>query len=158
MADELAKEAVTTGTYLEVPISKKFINKELTTTAYEKWNKMWLADNREAALYQWVRNVKQIPEHFPTNQFTSQALTGHGKFPFYLRRFGIRENMNCKCGNTAEDIDHYLKECTLTKELREDLAKRHRGRIVEAKPEIAKDKGSLLIIEEIIKIVNEQAM
>lgn len=158
VADELAKEAVITGTYLEVPISKKFINKELTRTTYEKWNKMWSADNREAPLYQWVRNVKQIPEHFPTNQFTTQALTGHGKFPFYLQRFGIRDDTNCKCGNTAEDIDHYLRECNLTKQLREDLAKRHRGKVVEAKPEITKDKGSLLIIEEMIKTVNAQAI
>lgn len=151
IADELAKEAVKSGTFLEVPIPKKFINKALTRTVYEKWNAMWSEDNREAPAYQWIRNIKHIPEHFPTNQFTSQAITGHGKFPFYLLRFGIRIDTNCKCGNVAENVDNYLKDCNLTKKLREELAKRYQERLVEAKPEIVKDKGSILILEEIIK-------
>lgn len=40
----------------------------------------------------------------------------------------------------------------MTKQLREDLAKRHQGKVVEAKPEIVKDKGSILILHKLSKL------
>lgn len=157
LADELAKEAITTGSRLELPITKQFINKQLAKNVLEKWNHLWNSESKDSALYQWIRNVKHIPEHFPTDHLSSQALTGHGRFPFYFYRFGIRDNNQCQCGKVAEDIDHYLKDCSLTQDLRIDLMKRHNGRCIEAKPEIVKNEGSLEIIRKMIDIINTSA-
>lgn len=52
IADKLAKEAVTSGAYLEVSVSKKFINKQLTKAVYEKWNAMWWEDSQGSSLHQ----------------------------------------------------------------------------------------------------------
>lgn len=157
LADTLAKEAVSIGTMLDTPISKQFINKELTKDILKKWNNIWNTENREAPLYQWIKNVKQIPEHFPTNYNTSQALTGHGRFPFYFYRFGITENNICRCGEAAENIDHYLEDCQLTEELRQELRQRHHGRTVQAKPEIIKNKASLQVLGTMVELINQKA-
>lgn len=154
-ADELAKDAVARGLPTEVPMTKRFINKELTTEVFNKWQLLWIREGRESPTYQWIKNVKHIPLHFPTNRFTSQALTGHGRFPFYFLRFGIQDNQLCKCGANAESIDHYLEDCNLSIQFIDALKKRHRGKSTQAKPEIVKDKVSLDIVGTMIKDISQ---
>lgn len=158
LADELAKEAITTGKKLNIPITKRFINEQLTKNIFEKWNSIWTTEGKDSELYQWIRNVKHRPDHFPSDRRTSQALTGHGRFPFYLYRFGIRENNKCQCGLPAENMDHFLKDCPLTEEFRAKLKKKHHGRIIEAKPEIVKSKASLAILGEMVDHINLKAL
>lgn len=158
LADELAKEAITTGKKLNIPITKQFINKQRTNNIFEKWNSIWTTEGKDSELYQWIRNVKHRPDHFPSDRRTSQALTGHGRFPFYLYRFGIRENNKCQCGLPAENMDHFLKDCPLTEEFRAKLKKKHHGRIIEAKPEIVKSKASLAILGEMVDHINLKAL
>lgn len=77
----MAKEAATNGEATFVPVTKSFIVKQSYSKVMLEWNKCWNKDGKRSNLYSWIRSINLIPDHFPTNFYSSQALTGHGRFP-----------------------------------------------------------------------------
>ncbi|KFM68199.1 hypothetical protein X975_25038, partial [Stegodyphus mimosarum] len=48
----------------------------------------------------------------------NQFLTGHGRFPVYLKRFKIQDCDQCPTCKTVADGDHFLYKCSIFKEVR----------------------------------------
>lgn len=157
-ADELAKQAAKSGEYHEVPISKQFIKRHLKRNTYEKWNKIWNTEGKNSKAYQWIKNVKEIPTHFPLDYYTTQAVSEHGRFPFYFERFGICDEIKCKCGETAENFDHYLDKCKITKKERNELSKKYKSKLSDAKQEIIKNQDAIKILKTMVKNINDQIL
>lgn len=155
IADELAKEATKEGKETFIPISKTFISKQLQANLYLEWNKTWNKEGTNSYTYNWIKNVNHIPKHFPTNFYTSQALTGHGRFPFYFTRFNITSEAKCQCGKIIENFDHYLEDCPIVTKQRNELIKKLGEKLQNRKPEIIKSKETITILEEIVKKIND---
>lgn len=112
-------------------------------------------DGQTSYTYRWIKNVNLIPDHFPTNFYSSQALTGHGRFPFYFSRFRITQASTCKCSKDIENFDHYLTECPLLINERKRLVKKLGEHLENRKPEIIKKEDTRLILEEMVLKINE---
>lgn len=153
MADTLAKEASTVGEQISLPITKTFIKSQLKTTLKEKWNNIWQTEGKHSYAYEWIKNVKLIPEEFLANTYISQAISGHGRFPHYFSRFNLTNSTKCPCDQTAYSFDHYLQTCTLTQTHRNKLIKLLGANPEKRKPEIIKNKQALNIIEEMMKTI-----
>lgn len=155
IADELAKQAAIIGDVVDIPITTQFIKMQLSERSKDKWNQMWNEQGRETAAYQWVKNVKIIPPSFPANYYTTQAISGHGRFPFYFKKFKISDNITCRCGLPAESFNHYLTTCKITKKERDELSKLIKTSLPESKQEIIKSKESIDILEKLVKTIND---
>lgn len=155
LADEYAKEAAINGDQTFIPITKSFIKKQLYDQVNKEWNNIWNQEGKESYTYNWIKNVTLIPEHFPTNFYSSQAITGHGRFPFYFARFKITQTSLCTCKKNAESFDHYLKECPLVIEEREKLIRILGKQLQNRKPEIIKKEDTQRTLEEMVAKINE---
>ncbi|XP_070379825.1 uncharacterized protein [Dermacentor albipictus] len=155
-ADDLAKKAIRYGEEIDLPISKKFINSQLYKQIYIKWNIVW---NQEPNLYksyikEWIKNITEIPTLFLANYNSSQFMTGHGRFPHYLQRFGIRQNKICTCGEEADSFEHYLEKCEITRKYRDKLKMKFGHGYSKKKVEILRDGETIAILEEMVEEVN----
>ncbi|GBM82323.1 hypothetical protein AVEN_128752-2 [Araneus ventricosus] len=82
-----------------------------------------LAGNNGVAFTPWVALPGEItPDvHHPLFPGTPPChdeatnRTGHGHFPAYSHRFHLSNSPSCSCGQLG-DADHYIFDCTLTKE------------------------------------------
>lgn len=155
LADEHAKVAARTGEQCFIPITKAFISKQLQVKVNQEWNLDWSKEGKESYTYNWIKNVNLIPEHFPTNFYSSQAITGHGRFPFYFARFKITQTNKCKCNKNADSFDHYLRECPLVLEERRKLIAKLGDQVENRKPEIIKKEETQKILEEIVLKIND---
>ncbi|XP_035233601.1 uncharacterized protein LOC118205421 [Stegodyphus dumicola] len=119
-ADQAAKEAsnkAEVDCLLPTPIlaAKDRILKD----AIQSWQERW--DNSEAGrqTYEYYPKVslKRLRTDFPL----VMAITNHGKFPSYFKRF-LRRNVRCGCGLEAErgDAKHLIFRCPLLSEIRKE--------------------------------------
>lgn len=154
-ADELAKKAAKTGASIDMPITKAFIKQQLYKRCLASWNKEWIDEDNTSYTKQWVKSVHCIPETFPMGYYATQALSGHGQFPFYLKRFTIIDSEMCSCGMIGESFDHYLTTCKLTEKECKELRLIFGSDILKYRPEIVSDKKSINLIEGITKKINE---
>ncbi|XP_038221608.1 uncharacterized protein LOC119839414, partial [Zerene cesonia] len=117
--DQLAKEAALGSKrkpdYDLCPVS--FIKRILRQDTIGEWDRRYdvggtagvtkLFFPSAAAAYKTVRKI-DITHH------TTQVLTGHGGFAFYLHRFKLKENPSCLCQPGVEEtIPHLLLECPI---------------------------------------------
>ncbi|XP_035225685.1 ribonuclease H-like, partial [Stegodyphus dumicola] len=98
-ADVLAKEATldVSGECSVVQPSRKMVITRIKQYYIDLWYDNWNNSNRrkEYAYYLKPMFNKSISCHLDFNQI----VTGHGRFPVYLKRFGIQENEYChNCG------------------------------------------------------------
>jgi len=54
----------------------------------------------------------------------AQLRTGHCHLNQYLHRFNIIETSECECGAEKETVDHYLLNCELYDEGRDELRRK----------------------------------
>lgn len=155
LADECAKEASKDGEEIFVPITKTVIAKELKKKLNDEWNELWKKEGKHSYTFTWIRNTNFIPPHFPTNYYTSQAITGHGRFPFYFTRFGILQQATCYCSNIIESFDHYLQQCPIVTNERKELKRILGQNLQNRKPEIIKQKETMKILETMVEKINE---
>lgn len=157
LADQLAKEAIREGLPYTTPISKSFVKKQLYKGSLEQWNTHWNTVGKQSYIYQWIKNIRHIPTFFPPGYWTTQAVTAHGRFPFYFHRFKITEGDKCPCGDDATSFDHYLDSCKLTENERRTLTKKFKNPS-KSKPEIIKDKTLTGTIEQIVRLINDRVL
>ncbi|GBO11482.1 hypothetical protein AVEN_134502-1 [Araneus ventricosus] len=82
------------------------------------------------------------------NSHITQALTNHGRFPSYFRRFNIKE-CTCRCGeDTSDDALHYIYHCPLVTHLRNRISPSH------SLPQIISDIRMAQELGRIINFVN----
>lgn len=155
LADSLAKQAIQDGTTTNTPVTTHFIKTQLRKKMHQEWAESWATDSQHTNTYHWIRHPKLIPPHFPANYYISQAITGHGRFPEYLHRFNKSEHKNCKCGEQADGINHYLTNCPLTTNERRYLEQKFPNGLVIHKPEIIKDPTTYSALENLVKKIND---
>ena len=51
----------------------------------------------------------------------AQLQMGHFPLNFHLSRIGVIGSSDCQCGHPTEDVEHYLLECPLYIDLRNEL-------------------------------------
>lgn len=157
LADQLAKEATKEGEEYSVPMSISFIRNELRKQGMHEWNKYWNLQGKDSYTYQWIKNTQLIPTSFPPNYSLVQAVTGHGRFPFYFKRFAITDHEQCVCGVEAPSFDHYLDSCKLTAKEIQKLKQKY-TKPSNSKLEIIGDEESIEVIEEIVQNINEKIL
>lgn len=134
-----------------MPLARQFVKRQLKLRTLDTWNEVWNREGKESKAYKWIKNVKDIPLHFPLDYYATQAISEHGRFPFYFQRFKISEENVCKCGQVADSFDHYLDNCPITTKERTELSKRYKVKISLAKQEIVKYNEALKSMQNMVK-------
>lgn len=150
LADLQANKARHSGKEILIKKSKNYIRTEINKIIKEKWNLNWRQEGKHTPLYNWIPSVNLIPEWFPSNFQITQILTEHGRFPFYFKRINRSNNNICPCGNSTNSIDHYLKECILTKNQVKEIQK-----ILQIK-EIHQHKSKIIKNDKTVKILMDE--
>lgn len=155
LADDLAKKSWKIGKEIKLPMTKSFLKKEIEKQQIQKWNENWKDANNKTYTKDWIGSITDIPSHFPLNYYTTQAISGHGRFPFYLARFNITETSQCKCGSNPENFDHYIYDCKETKKEREEMRRILGTKGTIHKRDIIKSPKALNVLENMTKKINE---
>ncbi|GBM93760.1 hypothetical protein AVEN_51609-1 [Araneus ventricosus] len=115
LADQFAKQAISTGEELDIPAPRSFLNRKLKTHILNSWNIYW--NQYDSASGVRVRSFISTvsPKFLIHNKILIYFLSGHGPFPQYLHRFKRIGSPLCVCGLVG-DADHYTFDCSLTKE------------------------------------------
>ncbi|XP_055951697.1 uncharacterized protein LOC129987789 [Argiope bruennichi] len=102
---------------IEYQMSQKSLKTELNVLTVQAWQDRWdLSEKgRTTSLFLPLVNTRR---HLWGD--VVELLSGHGRFPAYLYRFGIVDDDLCSCGEVG-DGDHYLLRCPLTSSLRARL-------------------------------------
>ncbi|GBN02558.1 hypothetical protein AVEN_89524-1 [Araneus ventricosus] len=111
-ADQLAKKAISEG--IPFPILKphshikKLLNKDLLV----KWKKEW--DKTETGRH--IHKMIPIPscKNYKWDRREIMFFTEHGPFTSYLKRFNLRSNDSCSCGQPGTPL-HFATSCPHTK-------------------------------------------
>ncbi|XP_035214702.1 uncharacterized protein LOC118188390 [Stegodyphus dumicola] len=116
-ADTLAKDAANCSEVDScIPISiitaKKLIDNYLLTV----WQERWEEEDKGRHTFQFFDKVSY--KRLRSDHHLSQALTNHGKFPAYYRRF-LNRQAKCACGTPGHqaDVFHYIFDCQLLDDL-----------------------------------------
>lgn len=124
-ADALAKAAANSQlpvSYHRVPLS--FLKRELRIKALAEWEERYRSETTGGvtkAFFPSVMNRRAFPNSLLSFTMT-QALTGHGAFAAYLKRFGLKENDACPCDSfSSQDVKHLFTECGYTFQERQTL-------------------------------------
>ena len=94
--------------------TNRLIRKDGRRRFVEKWQTTWHGDQSG----RWTHRL--IPElatwldrkHGQVGFYLAQALSGHGCFNLYLKRFKKRDDESCRyCGSLVENAEHTLFVC-----------------------------------------------
>ena len=117
-ADNLAKEAALSNSlpiFDDYPLSKvKAYTKRILL---EKWNIRYLSEETGKHTRSYIRDIYTAQKLWDTckpNFYTTQALTGHGCFKAYLKRFMVSDNPYCLCNPLIpQTANHLIEECPI---------------------------------------------
>jgi ribonuclease HI len=116
LADQLAKDAVANPQVEQLDIVpppshlKRLLCAELQTT----WQKEWENAEKGRITFEYLPKVTQ--DRLATHAGVSAALTEHGPFLTYLKRFRCINSSTCVCGEEGS-AQHYMFDCSLTVDL-----------------------------------------
>jgi ribonuclease HI len=124
LVDRLAKEAArSNGTSIASnSIPENTLYYEATEEAKLKWQDEWMTCAKAATRKQYfptVRDRLRIKINLTPN--LAAMLTGHGRTRTYLRRFELRNDATCICGQGDQTTDHLLNHCKIIYTQREVL-------------------------------------
>ncbi|GBM82384.1 hypothetical protein AVEN_84814-1 [Araneus ventricosus] len=148
LADKHAKLATThQSVNLEVLKSVSTFHREIMSDLQYIWQDRWISSEKGRQTAQFYPLV-YLEQKFHNHRIT-QIITGHGRFPFYFKRFGVSNNDMCACGKVG-DANHCLMECPRTGDLRAKL--RYDSSYL---PSLLEHHSNLAPLEEIMKRVME---
>ncbi|GBL86294.1 hypothetical protein AVEN_132015-1 [Araneus ventricosus] len=110
-ADQLAKEAITKGDPFFLPKPLSYLKYEIRSAVLSIWQDNWENGDTGRSTHDIVPRVSNKPVGW--NREELMFVTGHGPFPSYLRRFNLRTNDNCSCGEKGDPM-HYATKCRFT--------------------------------------------
>ena len=132
-ADQAAKAAATSCTTPPTTRMKSAQNRSIQSMAKTKWETEWKTGRENARR---LRNMSQHPDTTtgPTLYgalqqrkhvvLITRLRTGHCHLNEYLYRFNKIETPECECGAGKETVDHFLLNCELYDEERDELRRR----------------------------------
>lgn len=100
----------------------KEVKKREKEETLRRWQKEW-NDTRKGA---WTRNLirdlsKCCARKGEVNYYVTQALSGHGCFNAYLKRFGLRRDARCHTCGQHDDAEHAIFYCEAGTDARRGL-------------------------------------
>ncbi|XP_037580223.1 uncharacterized protein LOC119463449 [Dermacentor silvarum] len=122
LADFLASRAAVVGAQRVAPMSLAAIRSAFRRAQRAQWARQWQRDNADTALFRWVPRLDELPPFFPPPRPLVTLLTEHGRFPFYFYRFRLMSEPRCPCGALCESMEHYIYECSITREIAQTMA------------------------------------
>jgi ribonuclease HI len=129
-ADQAAKAAAISRTAPLNTKMKSAQNRSIKSMVKTKWETEWKTGRENA---RQLRNMSQHPgtttgpKLYGTLQqrkhtvWVARLRTGHCHLNQYLHRFNIIETPECECGAEKETVDHFLLNCELYDEERDEL-------------------------------------
>ncbi|XP_069365327.1 uncharacterized protein [Maniola hyperantus] len=116
-ADELAKQAAlhkkSKADYDACPVS--YVKRQIRQATLDVWQKRYSEGdtaNTTKAFLPDVRNAYKIIRTIKLDSTTTQVLSGHGGFAYYLHKFKCKASPSCQCDpEVNEDILHLLLDC-----------------------------------------------
>ncbi|GFU03628.1 retrovirus-related Pol polyprotein from type-1 retrotransposable element R1 [Nephila pilipes] len=146
LADDAAKRASELPQVTDpLPSSRRRIKWMLRDSGLRMWKERWHSNAKGRLTHQILPNpVLQLRV---SDKQIVQLVTGHGRFPAYLQRFGIEENGSCECGGVGDAL-HYLTSCPRTRRFYSQLDTEH-GLASLLKPK------NLKILRSLMKFVDE---
>ncbi|GBL79663.1 hypothetical protein AVEN_18206-1 [Araneus ventricosus] len=113
MADIQAKESTSRPEVdVEIPKSEGTLKSTLRRELLYQWQDRWILTKKGSHTRKLLPEVKCLTTLFHPK--VVQFLTGHGRFPFYVR-FGKSQSNTCPCGKVGEPL-HYILESDNTKD------------------------------------------
>ncbi|KAL7295029.1 hypothetical protein TKK_0011632 [Trichogramma kaykai] len=93
---------------------KKQAYTRLDSELLNMWQAKWHASTKGDTTYEYFPDVKirMQKQWMELDYFSTQFLTGHGDFGLRLKKFGIKEDDRCECGQ-SETAEHVLRDCDL---------------------------------------------
>ncbi|XP_023244414.1 uncharacterized protein LOC111642316 [Centruroides sculpturatus] len=128
-ADKLAKlgaNSATQPSYTDLP--QKRLKNELTSIINSAWQREWRTADTGRNCFSFIPSIeiRNAARHFVPNKYISQVLLGHGNFPAYLYRFGIKDCNKCTCTeNSIGDAMHFAFTCPTYDNDRAELQHRY---------------------------------
>ncbi|GBM36530.1 hypothetical protein AVEN_46007-1 [Araneus ventricosus] len=118
-ADKYAK-AATTRPSIDIELLKTVsdFKREVKSELVSLWQTRWVQAETGRQTAQYFPMVDFTPKLF--NSKIMQIITGHGRFPYYFKRFNFLTTDLCRCG-CFRDANHYVYECQSTSDLRSRL-------------------------------------
>ena len=123
---QLRKELTCLTNLQEIAREKEAIRKDGRRRLVEKWQTRWHGDQSG----RWTHRL--IPElttwldrkHGLVGFYLAQALSGHGCFNAYLKRFKKRDDESCSyCGSLVDNAEHTLLFCARWGKARESVGR-----------------------------------
>ncbi|GBM17817.1 hypothetical protein AVEN_99688-1 [Araneus ventricosus] len=122
-ADKAAKEATSrTNVDLHLDLPIRSLKTSLKRQILDRWQRTW--EDRENTKGRFTYKIfpRVSTSRCSDNSLISQAISNHGRFPSYFRRFNIKDG-TCRCGeDTSDDILHYALHCPLVAHLRRRIS------------------------------------
>ena len=100
------------------------IKKSARQRLLDNWQKRWDSDTAGRWTHHLIPRVDTWLNrtHGQVNYYLTQALTGHGCFNAYLKRFHKTDSAKCAhCGHYPDDVRHTIFECTASAKSRKSL-------------------------------------
>lgn len=111
-ADDLARLATKGVECLELDAPLTFVKLSLEHTTLNNWRDEWenSTNGKWTKVFFPTLTHRTSAKELRSNFYNTQFLTGHGKFGSYLKRFHIRTDDACKCGETQTSL-HLPRYC-----------------------------------------------
>ena len=102
---------------------RRQIKRRITEEVVSIWQDRWTTSDKGRDLFAFFPDVRERLRcrWVEPDYAVSQVLTGHGNFKHRLHNMRLVESGECRCGESIEDRDHILWECTLYDEYRRDM-------------------------------------
>ncbi|CAG7826786.1 unnamed protein product [Allacma fusca] len=92
-------------------LTKKQLSAKLDEVITEIWQRRWDEETTGRVTHKWIPNIqKRLESNLIINFYTTQALTEHGFFSSYLKRFFVIKEKRCLCGREQTFI-HLGEKC-----------------------------------------------
>ena len=108
------RNELTCADLLEIARAKEVIRKDGRLRLFEKWQMRWHGEQTGRWTYRLIPELATWlkRKHGVVVFYWAQALSGHGCFNAYLRRFKKRdEEICCYCDFPVDNVEHALSVC-----------------------------------------------
>ncbi|GBM54903.1 Putative protein in type-1 retrotransposable element R1DM [Araneus ventricosus] len=149
-ADKAAKEAtIRANVDLHLGLPIRSLKTDLKRRILDHWSRTWEDNENTKGRFPYGIFPRVSTSRCLDNRLLTQAISNHGRFPSYFRRFNIKD-CTCRCGeDTSDDILHYIFHCQLVAHLRSRI------RPTLTLPQVISDKRMAKELCSIIQFVND---
>lgn len=88
----------------------------------DRWQERWVTSTKGRETFEYIPDVRQRKKvHWETDHYTTQFVSGHGRFKGKLRGFNLVPSDRCDHCGVAETATHVLSDCPYYEEERREM-------------------------------------